>query len=319
MEKRNFLLSVLLIVSALVFAVPMDMGQVEYMAKTQIVSKEIASYNNGKLEKSVSAIDGNEDTKNLQLASAIAISSSEIAYKEGFSVSASVKNRATSNFVGNLGLALYDANFELLTIIDVQDTTISAGATISCTFATEDWSELVAGLYYAVIYSKTTGGEWESIGNGSFQNKEQFRIGIIDDCKDKIVYECDFESELLNWTFAQADGINTGFVVDTAMKYQGKKSLYISPDGGKSTGYTQDGDSGYVSVAYKKIYLESGNYSFSCYRRYQLSYQYLDIFSDYDYYNIAIVPADRKIEPLSRYVATPSFLNNNIWHTTSVH
>ena len=74
MEKRNFLLSVLLIVSALVFAVPMDMGQVEYMAKTQIVSKEIASYNNGKLEKSVSAIDGNEDTKNLQLASAIAIS-----------------------------------------------------------------------------------------------------------------------------------------------------------------------------------------------------------------------------------------------------
>ena len=39
MEKRNFLLSVLLIVSALVFAVPMDMGQVEYTAKTQIVSK----------------------------------------------------------------------------------------------------------------------------------------------------------------------------------------------------------------------------------------------------------------------------------------
>lgn len=313
MEKRNFLLSVLLIVSALVFAVPMDMGQVEYMAKTQIVSKEIASYNNGKLEKSVSAIDGNEDTKNLQLASAIAISSSEIAYKEGFSVSASVKNRATSNFVGNLGLALYDANFELLTIIDVQDTTISAGATIGCTFTTEGWSELVAGLYYAVIYSKTTGGEWESIGNGSFQNKEQFRIGIIDECSDKVVYECDFESELLDWTFAKADGINTGFAVGSATKYQGEKSLYISPDGGQSTGYTQDSDSGYVSVAYKKIYLEAGSYDFAWRIYRKLSYSYTDVFSDADYYNIAIVPAENEIEAQSSFQRIPSFLNNSVY------
>ena len=170
---------------------------------------------------------------------------------------------------------------------------------------------MVAGVYYASIYSKTLTSEWDSIDNGNFQNKEQFRIGIVDDCVDKIVYSCDFESELLNWTFAQADGINTGFVVDTAMKYQGKKSLYISPDGGKSTGYTQDGDSGYVSVAYKKIYLESGSYYLYHYIYRQLSFSYLDIFSDNDYYNISIIPAENKIEPLSHYKYSPSFFNNS--------
>ncbi len=309
MGKRNFLLSVLMIISALLFAIPIDKEQV----KSQIVLGETASYNHSKLKKSVSVIDGSEDNKNLQLASALSLSSSEIEYKEGFSVSVSIKNSATSDFVGDLGLALYDVNFELLTIIDAQDTTISAGATISCTFATEGWSELVAGLYYAVIYSKTVAGEWESIGDGGFQNKEQFRIGIVDECSAKVVYECDFESELLDWTFAKADGINTGFAVGTATKYQGEKSLYISPDGGQSTGYTQDGDSGYVSVAYKKIYLEAGNYYFywKIYRK--LSYSYIDVFSDYDYYNIAIVPAENKIEPQASFVQTPSFLNENVY------
>ena len=208
---------------------------------------------------------------------------------------------------------MYDANFELLTIIDVQDTTISAGVTIGCTFTTEGWSELVAGLYYAVIYSKTTGGEWESIGNGSFQNKEQFRIGIIDECSDKVVYECDFESELLDWTFAKADGINTGFAVGSATKYQGEKSLYISPDGGQSTGYTQDSDSGYVSVAYKKIYLEAGSYDFAWRIYRKLSYSYTDVFSDADYYNIAIVPAENEIEAQSSFQRIPSFLNNSVY------
>ena len=124
------------------------------------------------------SIDGDESAKDLHLASTMSLSSSEIAYKEGFSVSASIKNGATEGFSGDLGLALYDSGLELLTIIDVQDTTISAGGTIDCTFGTEGWSELVAGLYYAAIYSKTAGGEWKSIGGGSYRNMVQFRVGI---------------------------------------------------------------------------------------------------------------------------------------------
>lgn len=260
------------------------------------------------------SIDGDESAKDLHLVSTISLSSSEIAYKEGFSVSASIKNGAAEGFSGDLGLALYDSGLELLTIIDVQDTTISAGGTIDCTFGTEGWSELVAGLYYAAIYSKTTDGEWKSIGGGSYRNMVQFRVGIQEICTEStLIYECDFESELLGWTFAKAAGINTGFAVGSANKYQGEKALYISPDGGQSTGYTQDGDSGYVSVAYKKIYLEAGSYYYS-YKMYRkLAFSYLDIFNDNDRYNVAIVSADNKIEPLSHYESTPSFWNKYIW------
>ena len=252
------------------------------------------------------SIDGDESAKDLHLASTISLSSSEIAYKEGFSVSASIKNGATEGFVGDLGLALYDSGLELLTIIDVQDTTISAGGTIDCTLGTEGWSELVAGLYYAAIYSKTAGEEWKSIGAGSYRNMVQFRIKT-DPCAGNIVYECDFENELLGWNFLKADGINTGFVVDTAMKYQGEKALYVSPDGGKTAGYTQDNDKGYVSVAYKKIYLEAGKYSM--YFDFFQHLQYLDV--DYDNMRVSIVPITNNIEALDDYNSYPSFFNNS--------
>lgn len=257
------------------------------------------------------SIDGDESAKDLYLASTISLSSSEIAYKEGFSVSASIKNGAAEGFVGDLGLALYDSGLELLTIIDVQDTTISAGGTIDCTFGTEGWSELVAGLYYAAIYSKTAGGEWKSIGGGSYRNMVQFRIKT-DPCAGNIVYECDFENELLGWNFLKADGINTGFVVDTAMKYQGEKALYVSPDGGKTAGYTQDNDRGYVSVAYKKIYLEAGQYNISY--NYLRHLKYLDV--DQDDMRVAIVPNTNEINALDYYDTNLSFLKNYSYSTS---
>lgn len=261
--------------------------------------------------ESLRSIDGDESAKDLHLASTISLSSSEIAYKEGFSVSASIKNGATEGFVGDLGLALYDSGLELLTIIDVQDTTISAGGTIDCTFGTEGWSELVAGLYYAAIYSKTANGEWKSIGGGSYRNMVQFRIKT-DPCAGNIVYECDFENELLGWNFLKADGINTGFVVDTAMKYQGEKALYVSPDGGKTAGYTQDNDKGYVSVAYKKIYLEAGQYNISY--NYLRHLKYLDV--DQDDMRVAIVPNTNEINALDYYDTNLSFLKNYSYSTS---
>ena len=257
-------------------------------------------------------IDGDESAKDLHLASMISLSSSMIEYKEGFSISASVKNGATTNFSGDLGLALYDASLELLTIIDVQSTAIAANGTIDCTFATEGTSELVAGLYYAAIYSKTADTEWKSIGGGSYRNMVQFRIGVLDDCKDKLIYECDFESELIGWSFEKADGINTGFVVDTAMKYQGEKALYISPDGGKTAAYTQDGDSGYVSVVYKKMHFEAGNYTLRYW--YYTNLHFED--SDRDYGKVFIIPATNTPEPLSHYEENPSYVNGNV-HSVS--
>ena len=260
------------------------------------------------------SIDGDESAKDLHLASTMSLSSSEIAYKEGFSVSASIKNGATEGFSGDLGLALYDASLELLTIIDVKDTTISAGATIDCEFGTEGWSELVAGLYYAAIYSKTATDEWKSIGGDSYRNMVQFRIGDSGGvCADfgNLIYECDFESELIGWNFLKADGINTGFVVDTAVKCQGEKSLYISSDGGKTMGYTLDNEKGYVSVAYKKLYLEEGSYQINFDFFQYLEYADIDI----DYVRLAIVPATTEIEALNYYDIYPSFLYDAVFQS----
>ena len=236
------------------------------------------------------SLDNDETTKELQLASTVSISSSEIAYKEGFSISASVKNTGSANFNGDLGLALYDSGLELLTVMDAKSTTIAAGGTAAYTFGTEGWSELVAGLYYAAIYSKTASGEWSAIGNGTSRNMVQFRIKT-DPCAGNKVYECDFESDLLGWNFAKAPGINSGFVVGTAMKYQGEKALYTSPDGGATMGYAKENDKGYVSVAYKKIYFESGSYSMTY--RYIRNITYLDV--DQDDMRIAIIPAENSI------------------------
>lgn len=269
------------------------------------------SYNNDQQAifglEPLQSINGDEDNKDLQLASMISISSSEIAYKEGFSISASVKNSGTSNFSGELGLALYDGELELLTIINAQNTSLSIGETKDYTFSNDGWSELVAGLYYAAIFSKTANGEWESIGKGTSRNMVQFRIKT-DPCAGNLVYECDFESDLMGWTFAKADGINTGFAVGTAIKYQGEKSLYISPDGGVTNGYTQDNDSGYVSVVYKKIYLEAGKYSRSW--NYFSNLKYLDI--DQDYCKAAIVPATNEIEALNYFETNPAYLQENV-------
>ena len=220
------------------------------------------------------SIDDDTSAKDLHLASMISISSSEILYKEGFSISAAVKNGASTLFDGQLGMALYDANLELITVIDAQSATLTAGETANFTFATTSTSELLAGLYYAAIYSKTASTDWKSIGAGNFRNMVQFRINT-DPCAGNIVYECDFEGDLMGWTFAKAPGIKSGFAVGSAMKYKGEKSLYISPDGGATAGYTQDNDKGYVSIAYKKIHLEPGQYKIAWYFSNNLSYYHM--------------------------------------------
>ena len=254
------------------------------------------------------SIDDDTSAKDLHLASMISISSSEILYKEGFSISAAVKNGASTLFDGQLGMALYDANLELITVIDAQSATLTAGETANFTFATTSTSELLAGLYYAAIYSKTASTDWKSIGAGNFRNMVQFRINT-DPCGGNIVYECDFEGDLMGWTFAKAPGIKSGFAVGSAMKYKGEKSLYISPDGGTTVGYTQDNDKGYVSVAYRKVYLEAGNYVVDY--NFHMQLKYLDV--DVDQIHIALVPTTNTIEPLNYYENNIPFLNNYGW------
>ena len=95
--------------------------------------------------------------------------------------------------------------------------------------------------------------------------------------------------------------------------------MYISPDGGATVGYTQDNDKGYVSVAYRKVYLEAGNYVVNFY--FQKKLQYLDV--DQDQILVSLIPATNTIEPLDYYESEPTFTRNSIanpytWETTSL-
>ena len=236
----------------------------------------------------------------LQLASPITVSKSDIAYKEAFSVSATVSNQGASDYTGQLGLALYDAGKQLVTVLSPQYVVVNSGSDLSCQFHVDSWSELMASQYHvSICYME---GEWKQVAAGGYNALESLMIHA-DPCNGNVIYECDFEQNLLGWTFANATGINTGFTVGTAMAYEGQNALYISSDGGVTAGYAQDNNKGYVSVAYKKVYLEAGNYELRV--NMYTNLQYMDI--DQDQCMVALTSANNTIEPLDYFDSWPLY------------
>ena len=164
----------------------------------------------------------------LQLASPITVSKSDIAYKEAFTVSATVSNQGAGDYTGQLGLALYDADNQLFTVLDAQSVTIVLGGSQACVFSVASWSELMAGQYYIAIHSKNSLGEWEPIAAGGYENSLSVRIGVEDFCTEStLIYECTFEQDPLGWTFDRAAGINSGFAIGGASYKKMAIMLYL--------------------------------------------------------------------------------------------
>lgn len=78
----------------------------------------------------------------------------------------------------------------------------------------------------------------------------------------KMPYECGFETDAdtAGWVFAKRPR-TTPFAIGYAARRNGKRSLYLSPDSGKTIGYTSTA-TGYISVAYKEFSFKQGNYDF---------------------------------------------------------
>lgn len=197
----------------------------------------------------------------LQLTANIYTDPSTIEYNSSFTIKASVKNASSEDFTGEVAFIIYDADFTTpFDTIGVQTTTITAGTTAEITY-TFPGSPEYTGVHYVSLVSKKAGSTGYS-KETSYRNRTQ--IEFQPNRKEcGLVYECDFESELIGWTFAEAKGINSGFRVGTADKNQGGKSLYMSSDNGTTQGY-EASTNGYISVAYKKLYLENGQYKISC-------------------------------------------------------
>jgi hypothetical protein len=260
----------------------------------------------------------------LQLASPITLSSTEIEYKEAFTVSVSVENTSASSYSGSLGLVLYDAGNQSVGVFDVQDALIFASASHMCTFSVPSWSELMAGQYYVSVQSKVSGGEWQAVDGGGYNNLMPVALGTKSLCTEStLVYECDFENELLGWTFDKADGISSGFAIGSAAsEKKGNNALFVTPDDGATAGYTQDNEAGYVSVAYKRFYLEPGNYSLSHYVYADLSYTDSTGQTDRDYLRVALIPAQKTITPSDVFTSSyPSYvldyLFRDYWYSRS--
>ncbi len=249
----------------------------------------------------------NDNTNNLQLTSNLTTDQYEIEYLNGFTISASIKNNATTNFVGDIAFVVFDLDFTtVFDTIGLQSKTINAGAEETITFTFPGSSEYT-GIHIISLITRNNGGQWHFINNNGFSNRCQIEF-VENKTECGLIYKCDFETALKGWTFDKAIGINSGFVADTAISNSGDKSLYLSSDGGATQSYSAS-TNGYVSVAYKKLYLEQGNYETS------LSYKGImyDFFESSLEDNIyfKLIPANQTPQSHNQY-KYPSY-NNDIY------
>ncbi|MBS7377060.1 MAG: C10 family peptidase, partial [Paludibacteraceae bacterium] len=239
----------------------------------------------------------NDNTNNLQLTSNLTTDQYEIEYLNGFTISASIKNNATTNFVGDIAFVVFDLDFTtVFDTIGLQSKTINAGAEETITFTFPGSTEYT-GIHIISLITRNNGGQWHFINNNGFTNRCQIEF-VENKTECGLIYKCDFETALKGWTFDKAIGINSGFVADTAISNSGDKSLYLSSDGGATQSYSAS-TNGYVSVAYKKLYLEKGNY--------ETSFTYKGIMYDFfessleDYIYFKLIPANQTPQSHNQY------------------
>lgn len=254
----------------------------------------------------------NDSTNGIHLTSDLTTDKYQIEYLQGFTVSTSIKNNGTTDFNGDIAFVVHHSDFTAFDTIGLQSKSLAAGAEEAVTFSFPGSSEY-ASIYVISLITRTNSGQWRYINDNGFSNRVQIEF-TDNKAECGLVYKCDFESELKGWTFAKAPGINSGFVADTAISYNGEKSLYISSDGGATQGY-EASDSGYVSVAYKKIYLEEGTYI--VYNRINNQLYNFENITDRIY--ISLIPANQTPQAYNKYVELSSYIysyygNKNYWY-----
>lgn len=230
----------------------------------------------------------------ITFATRLSMPSTTIEPESSFTVNAQLVNNGGA-FTGDVVLALLDADLELVYRYDMKSSvSIAAGQTVSYTFNANCSEEIPAGVYYVAVEYRAAGQtDWTKVKSNTYKSYLQMRIQPSSMCNYS-PYHTTFESEPIGWTFARADGVNTGFVIGEAMKYQGQKALYISPDGGATAGYSADSPTGYVSLAYKKIYLERGSY--------KIHHRIYTNLSDAEEFGVFVTPeSDGPLTPQNKY------------------
>lgn len=116
----------------------------------------------------------------IRLSKALSRSASTIAYGGGFFVTTNVVNNGTSDFSGDFGMAVFNADYKFVEFLEVKTGyTLPVGYTYNTDlrFQTAGSFNLVPGTYHTALYSRQSGGNWVQASNhNSFTNLATFEV-----------------------------------------------------------------------------------------------------------------------------------------------
>lgn len=116
----------------------------------------------------------------IRLNKALSRSATTIAYGGGFSVTTNVVNNGTSDFSGDYGMAVFNADYKFVEFLEVKTGyTLPVGYTYNTDlrFQTAGSFNLVPGTYYTALYSRQSGGNWvQAASHNTFTNLVSFNV-----------------------------------------------------------------------------------------------------------------------------------------------
>ncbi len=109
---------------------------------------------------------------NMELYASVSISPNPITFSEGFTVTTNISNGSTA-FSGDLAAALFDSDNSFISFIQIYQNVsmpVNSHFTNPVPFTTTGILAALPGTYKVGIFSRPTGGNWQMIDNGAYQN-----------------------------------------------------------------------------------------------------------------------------------------------------
>jgi hypothetical protein len=116
---------------------------------------------------------GGGNATDIAMYSNITINPNPIIYGQSVTVNANITNNGSSTFYGEVGAALFDANYNFVEFVETLNITNGLPPTYAfinpLTFSNTGLNA-TPGNYYIAIYVKPTGGNWQQANGGSYQS-----------------------------------------------------------------------------------------------------------------------------------------------------
>ncbi len=155
----------------------------------------------------------------ISLYSEVTISEDPVMYTSAFTIHADVANFSTTNFSGDIGMAIFDKDGNFIEFAEIiEGVALGSNEYFDLTFSDPGSVALLPGTYYAEAYYRKSGGNWKVVNNGSYTNRLQFGIYYASDIE---VYD-DFLISSGNEIYAgEPFNVTTDILNDGTSAFQG--------------------------------------------------------------------------------------------------